>query len=186
MTEAHKLRGVMEATGNKPNVYTYASVIHGELLSGNSAEALELFSEMKQRGVIPDVVTYRTIILGLSKQERPDEALRLYDEMIEAGITLNERLYSSIAGSLDTDRLQLRINFVFVGEHKLPFYGSISNGSWTKFPSFFSTTVLLFRCFLSGFILQELEINWSITCLLQPSRLEEIGVGMIYAFKIYV
>ncbi|KAK3211109.1 hypothetical protein Dsin_015815, partial [Dipteronia sinensis] len=39
MTVAHKLRGVMEATGNKPNVYTYASLIHGELLSGNSAEA---------------------------------------------------------------------------------------------------------------------------------------------------
>ncbi|KAI9164854.1 hypothetical protein LWI28_003318 [Acer negundo] len=67
MTEAHKLRGVMEATGNKPNVYTYASLIHGELLSGNSAEALELFNEMKQKGIIPNVVTYRTTIFGLSK-----------------------------------------------------------------------------------------------------------------------
>ncbi|KAK0600505.1 hypothetical protein LWI29_015619 [Acer saccharum] len=63
MTDAHKLRGVMEAMGHKPN---------GELLfgTGKSAETLELFSEMKQKGIIPNFVTYTRIILGLSKQGR--------------------------------------------------------------------------------------------------------------------
>ncbi|TXG53386.1 hypothetical protein EZV62_022555 [Acer yangbiense] len=66
MTKAHKLRDVMEAMGNISDAYTYASLIHGELSSGESAEELKLFSEMKQR----------------------NEALRLYDEMVVVGVKL--------------------------------------------------------------------------------------------------
>ncbi|KAK3200475.1 hypothetical protein Dsin_023890 [Dipteronia sinensis] len=86
-TEAHKLRDRMEAMGNISNAYTYVPLIRAELLSGNSAKALQLFNEMKQRGIIPNGVTYTTVISSLSKQGRPDEVLRLHDEMIEAGIT---------------------------------------------------------------------------------------------------
>ncbi|KAK4843381.1 hypothetical protein QYF36_007386 [Acer negundo] len=144
----------MEKKGVRYDTVTYTTLIDGYDKIGNLEEENRLFKGMEKRGVRPNVVTCNVLIDGYGKKGkleeakqlfkemeniggRPDEALRLYDEMIEAVITLNERLYSSIAGSLDTDR----INFLFVGEHKLPFYGSISNGSWTKFPSFSSTTL---------------------------------------------
>ncbi|KAK3198390.1 hypothetical protein Dsin_021805 [Dipteronia sinensis] len=102
MTEAHNLRGVMEVMGHIPDVYTYSSLIHGELSSGESVEALKLLSEMKQRGLIPDFVIYTAIISVLSKQGKADEALRLYTEMLEAGIIPDYRLQSAMAGSLAT------------------------------------------------------------------------------------
>ncbi|KAK2658638.1 hypothetical protein Ddye_005171 [Dipteronia dyeriana] len=71
----------MEAMGNISDVYTYASLLHCELSSGESAEALKLFSKMKQRSIIPDDVIYTASILSLSSLGKADEASRLYNEM---------------------------------------------------------------------------------------------------------
>lgn len=62
--------------------------------------ALELFNEMPQRELNRNVVTYTAMISGLSKYGRADEAFKLYDEMKAAGIEPDDRIYSSLTGSL--------------------------------------------------------------------------------------
>uniref|UniRef100_A0A2P2NY29 Pentatricopeptide repeat-containing protein n=1 Tax=Rhizophora mucronata TaxID=61149 RepID=A0A2P2NY29_RHIMU len=101
MKEAYKLRDKMEALGMMPDIYTYTSLIHGECSFGKLDEALRLFAKIRGKNLTTlSLATYAAMISGLSKEGRSEEAFKLYDEMIEAGFTPDDRVYTSLVGSL--------------------------------------------------------------------------------------
>ncbi|OMO98801.1 hypothetical protein COLO4_13684 [Corchorus olitorius] len=65
--------------------------------SGNTNEALRLFSEMKQRQIRPSIHTYRSLINNLKKAGKLDLANSLLEEM-------NSSSPSDLAGPEDFKR----------------------------------------------------------------------------------
>jgi pentatricopeptide repeat protein len=75
----------MERKGLLPDVFTYASLVHGHCISSKVSVALKVLDEMKSRDIKGNKVVYTALISSLSKEGRSDKAFRFYDEIMQLG-----------------------------------------------------------------------------------------------------
>ncbi|VAI27998.1 unnamed protein product [Triticum turgidum subsp. durum] len=73
----------MQASGVRPDVISWNTLVSGFARNGDIGAALDLFDEMRLRGVKPRVSSWNCIISGCVQNARYDEALGIFLEMCE-------------------------------------------------------------------------------------------------------
>lgn len=85
----------MKASGVKPNVKTYTTLIHGWARASVPEKAMKCFNEMKLAGLKPDKAVYHCLMTSLLSRATIAEVyahsgvLSICREMIEAGFTFD-------------------------------------------------------------------------------------------------
>ncbi|KAM3287102.1 pentatricopeptide repeat-containing protein, mitochondrial-like [Capsicum chacoense] len=87
----------------RPNVRTFATVMHALCVRGRVDEALSLLERMEREGVEADAVVFNTLIFGLRKVGRVDEAIEMFKKVMVRGCdpnpgTYQEMLYALLDG----------------------------------------------------------------------------------------
>merc|ERR1719450_2050973 len=77
----------MKASGNKPNVITYSTMLKGYCQNGNIQAAFKILEQMKSDDQLkPDEITYNSLLDGCAQNNLFDEGLKLLDQMQREGV----------------------------------------------------------------------------------------------------
>merc|ERR1719482_812621 len=77
----------MKASGTKPNVITYSTMLKGHCQNGNIQAGFAILQQMKkEKGLKPDEIMYNSLLDGCAQNNLVDEGLRLLEEMQSEGV----------------------------------------------------------------------------------------------------
>ena len=99
MRAAMSLLGTMKATGLRPDVRTYTTLMQGWIELKNMDRAMDLFKQMKRnKRVRPDIVTYNLLISGWARSmKRMDMAEKvMQDLMNDRNVSPNDRTFCAL------------------------------------------------------------------------------------------
>ncbi|PKA51558.1 Pentatricopeptide repeat-containing protein [Apostasia shenzhenica] len=100
-TEAMSVLSSMKASGIRPNIISYNSVIDACGKGGVDLEiTVRIFREMLRNGICPDRKTFNSLLAGCSRAGRLEDARILLDEMIDLGIGRDIYTYNTFVDVL--------------------------------------------------------------------------------------
>uniref|UniRef100_A0A7I4D228 Pentacotripeptide-repeat region of PRORP domain-containing protein n=1 Tax=Physcomitrium patens TaxID=3218 RepID=A0A7I4D228_PHYPA len=89
-----------DGTIDRPNVFTYNSLL-GVLKANHCYEmATMILEEMRENGISSDIVTCNTVISMYEQQGRPDEALKVYEDLRTTGMVPDLFTYRTMIQAL--------------------------------------------------------------------------------------
>jgi len=87
MDHLPKIMDDIKASGNKPNVITYSTMLKGHCQNGNIQGAFKILEQMRSDDQLkPDEITYNSLLDGCAQNNLFDEGLKLLDQMQREGV----------------------------------------------------------------------------------------------------